>query len=86
MDETQTGRIPSNVQEVPGRGDAFEAALEGFNVTLAGVREQAKHAAEYADQTVHKNPWASVGFGFGVGVLVGALIAIAAGSRSARIL
>jgi ElaB/YqjD/DUF883 family membrane-anchored ribosome-binding protein len=86
MDETQAGSIPSSVQEVPARGDTFEAALERFNETMAGVREQAKHAAEYADEAVHRNPWASIGVGFGIGVLVGALIAMAAGSRNTRVL
>jgi ElaB/YqjD/DUF883 family membrane-anchored ribosome-binding protein len=86
MDETPTANIPSSMEEVPARGDAFEAALERFNETMTGVREQAKHAAQYADEAVQKNPWAWVGIGFGVGVLIGALIAMAAGSRSTRVL
>ena len=86
MDETQAGKIPSSVQEVPARSDAVEAALERFNETMTGVRQQAKHAAQYADEAVHSNPWRSVGIGFGVGVLIGALIAMAAGSRSTRLL
>ena len=85
MDETEAGKIPSSVQEVPARGDTFEAALERFNETMTGVREQAKHAAQYADEAVHSNPWTSVGIGFGVGVLIGALIAMAAASRSTRV-
>ena len=85
MDETEAGKIPSSVQEVPARGDTFEAALERFNETMTGVREQAKHAAQYADEAVHSNPWTSVGIGFGIGVLIGALIAIAAASRSTRV-
>lgn len=86
MDETQVGKIPSSVHEVPSRSDAFEAALERFNETMTGVREQAKHAAHYADEAVQKNPWTSVGVGFGVGVVIGALIAMAAASRSTRVL
>jgi ElaB/YqjD/DUF883 family membrane-anchored ribosome-binding protein len=86
MDETEAGKIPSSVQEVPARGDAFEAALERFNETITGVREQAKHAAHSADEAVQKNPWTSVGIGFGFGVVIGALIAMAAASRSTRIL
>jgi ElaB/YqjD/DUF883 family membrane-anchored ribosome-binding protein len=86
MDETEAGKIPSSVQEVPARNDTFEAALERFNETMTGVREQAKHAAQYADEAVHSNPWTSVGIGFGIGVLIGALIAIAAASRSTRVL
>ncbi|HEV3011067.1 MAG TPA: hypothetical protein VGX52_18740 [Burkholderiales bacterium] len=84
--ETQFEKVPSNVQEVPGRGETLQAARERLNQTLSGVSEQAKTAAQYADETVHNNPWTSVGVGFGLGVIVGALIAIAAGSRSSRIL
>ena len=79
--ETQFEKVPSNVQEVPGRGETLQAARERLNQTLSGVSEQAKTAAQYADETVHSNPWTSVGVGFGLGVVVGALIAIAASSR-----
>lgn len=81
MEQTQVGMAPSNVEEISGRGEAFKAARERLNETLAGVTERAKHAAEYADQTVHGNPWTSIGVGFGVGIVIGALIALAAGSR-----
>lgn len=86
MEEIQAGKIPSSVDEMPAHGDALQAARERLNQTLAGVGEQAKQAAQYADQAVYRNPWTSVGIGFGVGVLVGALIAIAAGSKSSRLL
>jgi ElaB/YqjD/DUF883 family membrane-anchored ribosome-binding protein len=82
--ESQFEKIPSNVQEVPGRGETFHAARERLNQSLAGVGERAKHAAQYADEAVHNNPWTSIGIGFGVGVVVGALIAIAASSRYYR--
>lgn len=85
MEQTQAGKIPSSVPEVPARGDTFQAARERLNERLAGVGEQARDAAQYADEAVHNNPWTSVGVGFGVGVLIGALIAIAA-SRGSRAL
>jgi ElaB/YqjD/DUF883 family membrane-anchored ribosome-binding protein len=74
-------RIPSSVQEIPARGESFQAARERLNQSLSSAGEQAKHAARYANETVHANPWTSVGIGFGVGVLVGALVALAARSR-----
>lgn len=80
--ESQFEKTPSNVQEVPGRGETFRAAREKLNQTLSGVSEQAKYAAQCADEAVHNNPWTSIGVGFGIGVVVGALIAIAASSRS----
>jgi len=82
--ETQFEKVPSNVQEIPGRGDTMQAAREKLNETWSGVSEQAKYAAEYADEAVHANPWTSVGISFGVGVVVGALIAIVASSRNSH--
>ena len=82
--DTEIGKIPSNVQEIPGRGDSFQTARQRLNETWDGVNEQARYAAEYADEAVRNNPWTSVGIGFGVGVVIGALIAIAAGSRSSH--
>jgi ElaB/YqjD/DUF883 family membrane-anchored ribosome-binding protein len=87
MEQYEVGKIPSNAQEVPGRGETLQVARERLNETWAGVNEQAKYAAEYADETVRNNPWTSVGVGFGVGVVIGALIAIAAASsRNSRFL
>ena len=83
MEQQELGKVPSNVEEIPERGTAWGDARDRFNETLAGVSEQAKYAAEYADDTVRNNPWTSVGIGFGVGVVIGALIAFAA-SRSYR--
>ena len=76
--ETQFEKVPSSVQEVPGRNETFQAARERLNQTLSGVGQQAKQAADYANQTVHNNPWTSIGVGFGFGVAVGALIVLAA--------
>jgi ElaB/YqjD/DUF883 family membrane-anchored ribosome-binding protein len=76
--ETQFEKVPSSVQEVPGRNETFQAARERLNQTLTGVGQQAKQAVDYANQTVHDNPWTSIGVGFGLGVAVGALIVLAA--------
>jgi ElaB/YqjD/DUF883 family membrane-anchored ribosome-binding protein len=81
MEQQELGKVPSNVEEVPARTEAWRGAREKFNETLTGVSEQAKYAADYADETVRNNPWTSVGIGFGVGVVIGALITLAA-SRS----
>ena len=74
-------QAPSNVQEIPGRGETFQVAREKLGETWNGVNEYARDAATYADETVHNHPWTFVGVGFGIGVVVGALIALAAGSR-----
>ena len=84
MEPMQEGKIPSNVQEMPGRGETFNQAREKLSETWDGVNEYARDAASYADESVRSHPWTFVGVGFGVGVVVGALIAIAAGSRYYR--
>lgn len=82
MEQQELGKVPSNVEEVPGRTEAWRGARDKFNETLTGVSEQvseqAKYAADYADETVRNHPWTSVGIGFGVGVVIGALITLAA--------
>jgi len=65
--EQQADRIPSSVQEIPGHGDTFQAA-----------RERLTEAAHYADRRVRSSPWTSVGVGFGAGMVIGALITLAA--------
>ena len=85
MEPMQPGKVPSNVQEIPERSDTFQAARQRLNETMQGAGEYAREAATYADETVRANPWTSVGVGFGVGVVVGALIALAA-ANSRRII
>lgn len=80
MEPMQTGSIPSNVQEMPGQEETYQKARERLNETLSTVKQRASEACEYTDQVVHSNPWTSVGVGFGVGVLIGALVTLAASS------
>ena len=67
MEHLQTDKIPSNVEEIPGRGETFTAARERFD-----------QVAHYADQQVRSSPWIALGIGFGTGIVLGALIAFAA--------
>ena len=81
MEPMQTEKIPSNVQEMPGQQDeTFQNARERLNETFATVKQRAGEACEYTDQVVRANPWSSIGVGFGVGILVGALVTLAASS------
>ena len=75
MEPMQTEKIPSNVQEVPGeQEETFQNARERLNETLRHRKQRAGEACEYTDQVVRANPWTSIGVGFGVGILVGALV------------
>lgn len=69
MEQTEAVKIPSNVEEIPVRGEHLQLARERLN-----------EAAQYADRQVRANPWIALG----AGVVLGALIALAATSRSWR--
>jgi ElaB/YqjD/DUF883 family membrane-anchored ribosome-binding protein len=82
MEPMHTEQIPSNVQEMPGQQEeTFQNARERLNETFATVKQRAGEACEYTEQVVRANPWSSIGVGFGVGILVGALVTLAATSR-----
>jgi ElaB/YqjD/DUF883 family membrane-anchored ribosome-binding protein len=45
---------------------------------IDGLSDRAREYGRYADETVQQNPWTAVGIGFGVGIVMGALLMIAA--------
>ena len=51
------------------------AALESGKEMYGRVRDRAVEGAKVADQTVRENPYQSIAIGFGVGALVGYLLA-----------
>ena len=71
MEQIQAEKIPSNVEEIPTRGETYQAARERLN-----------QAAQYSDRQVRANPWIALGAGLGAGIVLGALIACAAIPRS----
>src|SRR4026208_2469537 len=82
MEPMHTEQISSNVQEMPGQQEeAFQNARERLHETFATVKQRAGEACEYTEQVVRADPWSSIGGGFGVGILVGALVTLAATSR-----
>ena len=58
--------------------DAIQAAKRQLNDVLDTVSERAREYGRYADEQVQQNPWTAVGVGFGVGVVMGALLMLAA--------
>ncbi len=78
MEYGQTSEAPSNVREMPSQENRMRRAIDEY---WANAAERAREAAAYADEQVHHNPWTAVGIGFGVGVVVGALVAMLAGSQ-----
>ena len=51
------------------------AALERSKEIYGRVREKAVEGAKVADQAVHDHPYQAIGIAFGVGALVGYLVA-----------
>jgi ElaB/YqjD/DUF883 family membrane-anchored ribosome-binding protein len=58
--------------------DTLDSAKRQLNDVLGGIGERAREYGRYADETVQQKPWAAVGIGFGVGVVMGALLMMAA--------
>lgn len=58
--------------------DAIQAARRQLSDMLDTVSERAREYGRYADEQVQQNPWTAVGVGFGVGVVMGALLMLAA--------
>lgn len=61
-----------------GAEDTLEAAKRQLSDVLDGINERAREYGRYADDAVQQNPWTAVGVGFGVGVVMGALLMLAA--------
>jgi len=49
-----------------------------MNEVLDTLSDRAREYGRYADETVQKNPWSAVGVSFGVGIVMGALLMLAA--------
>ena len=78
MEYGQMSEAPSKVRDMPSQENRMRRAIDEY---WANAAERAREAAAYADQQVHHNPWTAVGISFGVGMVVGALVAMLAGSQ-----
>jgi hypothetical protein len=58
--------------------ETMQSAKRQLNDVLDGISERAREYGKYADETVQQNPWTAVGVGFGVGIVMGALLMLAA--------
>ena len=50
-------------------------ALESAKVTAQRLEEKTKEAAKATDRTIREHPYESIGIAFGVGLLIGVLVA-----------
>lgn len=58
--------------------DTLKSAKAQLNEVLDTITDRAREYGSYADETVKQNPWSAVGVSFGVGVVMGALLMLAA--------
>jgi len=77
--QSQFGSSPSDIRDFAGQEteDTLESAKRQLNDMLDGITDRAREYGRYADETVQQNPWTAVGIGFGVGVVMGALLMMA---------
>jgi ElaB/YqjD/DUF883 family membrane-anchored ribosome-binding protein len=75
--QTQPQSNPMSEGQMESEG-MLDSTRERLNETLQDVTARLQEAASYADQQVQSRPWAAVGIGFGVGMVMGALIALVA--------
>jgi ElaB/YqjD/DUF883 family membrane-anchored ribosome-binding protein len=78
--QPQFGSTGNDIREAASREaeDTLESARRQLNDMMEGLTDRAREYGRYADETVQQNPWMAVGIGFGVGVVMGALLMMAA--------
>lgn len=81
--EYQQTRPASTPEEVPA--SQTDAALRSVRQTvdqaIANVSDRTREMVRYADRRVQASPWTAVGVSFGLGMVFGVLVALAAGSQ-----
>ena len=82
--EYQQARPAATPDEVPASSQA-DAAMRSVKQTvdqaLQNVSERTREVVRYADRRVQASPWTAVGVSFGIGMIFGVLVTLAAGSQ-----
>ena len=79
--QSQFGSTTTNdMREYAGEqaDETLQSAKQQLNDVLDGITDRAREYGRYADETVQQNPWTAVGVGFGAGLIIGALLMLAA--------
>ena len=66
------GQTGEKVSEIRAR---LTAAMESAKVTCRKLEEKTVAAAKATDRTIREHPYESIGIAFGVGLLIGVLVA-----------
>jgi ElaB/YqjD/DUF883 family membrane-anchored ribosome-binding protein len=72
MLQVTAGQAGEKVTEIRGR---LTAALESAKETYRRLQDKTVAGAKVADQTIREHPYESIGVAFGVGLLIGVLVA-----------
>jgi ElaB/YqjD/DUF883 family membrane-anchored ribosome-binding protein len=68
-----------DIRELQENADeTLASAKQQLSEVLDGITQRARDYGRLADEQVQANPWTAVGVGFGIGVAMGVLLAIAA--------
>jgi ElaB/YqjD/DUF883 family membrane-anchored ribosome-binding protein len=78
MNPNQTPYETTANDMAAGAENTMDQAKRQLNDVLEDVSERAREYGRYADETVQQNPWTAVGVGFGAGLIIGALLMLAA--------
>ena len=78
--QSQYGSTANDIRELAGQEaeDSLQSAKRQLNEMMDGLSDRAREYGRYADETVQQNPWTAIGVGFGVGIVMGALLMLAA--------
>ena len=81
--EYQQARPASTPEEIPS--SQADAALRSVRQTvdqaIANVSDRTREMVRYADRRAQASPWSAVGVSFGLGMVFGVLVALAANSQ-----
>jgi ElaB/YqjD/DUF883 family membrane-anchored ribosome-binding protein len=79
---------PSTPEEVPS--SQTDAAMKSMRQTvdnaIASASDRTREMVRYADRRVQASPWTAVGVSFGIGMIFGVLVTMAAGSQQRSVL
>ncbi len=86
--EYQQARPASTPEEVPSsQADAaMRSVRQTVDQAIASASDRTREMVRYADRRVQANPWTAVGLSFGVGMIFGVLVAMAANSQQRSVI
>ena len=80
--DNSMNNVRDNVRDLQSRAsDTLDQVGRRWNDTMQTVQTRARDMARQAESAMQQNPWTALGIGFGAGVVMGALLMLAAGPR-----